>query len=491
MRRFLSRLVSDFRTTKTARGTRRAPRRAGLCVEGLEDRMVLSTATQVGSALQVTADAGFFRAAGLRLPIVAHIRQITFQADAVQHGKLDVIDNGALLGRFAIASVKSVNVSVAGLDAVNINDSNGLPFAAGTNVSLFGSGILNSLSLAGSRTISGGETYVAGNGSLAGSLSLAGVAIQFSSTIGSVSDTVKTTAPLFVTSSGSDVSLSGSNGVTQTLSGLGSAGGTLTYGNKNMVELDMFANEADATLSATKGATGEQFFVLVMHGTNCDANINATPATVTTSVVLSGPETFALVHANSGRVSIAGTSTNTVILSEVVPNVGSTTAFIKANVSVNGVGKLIVQDGGNHSTQEHVTVTESTVSGTGLFGSSAVKLSYSNVANMEIDTGHLANAYTFVGSRPGATFGTKITLNDFSEARLNVLVALDSGSHLNVALLNTFATHPAPASLFISAPHGTFSHPTPNLPAGIEDVFFAGGLTSEVVYNGFTSVTHS
>ncbi len=48
MRRFLNKLVRDFRKTSTARGARRAPRRAPLGVEGLEDRLVLSTAVPPG-----------------------------------------------------------------------------------------------------------------------------------------------------------------------------------------------------------------------------------------------------------------------------------------------------------------------------------------------------------------------------------------------------------------------------------------------------------
>jgi hypothetical protein len=43
MRRFLSSLASAFRTTNTARTTRRAPHRASLQLEGLEDRLALST----------------------------------------------------------------------------------------------------------------------------------------------------------------------------------------------------------------------------------------------------------------------------------------------------------------------------------------------------------------------------------------------------------------------------------------------------------------
>src|SRR5439155_6382585 len=109
-----------------------------------------TTATQVGTALQVIADPGSVIFVGpLHVPF-RHVRQITFQTDPVQHGKFDVLDDGKpVVGApFAIASIDRVNVSVAGLDAVNVDDSfNGLPFKLGTTVSLFGSGSFNSLNL--------------------------------------------------------------------------------------------------------------------------------------------------------------------------------------------------------------------------------------------------------------------------------------------------------------------------------------------------------
>ena len=56
MRRILSNLFRGFRTTSTARGGRQTPRRVALQVEGLEDRMVLSTASLTGSTVRVIVD---------------------------------------------------------------------------------------------------------------------------------------------------------------------------------------------------------------------------------------------------------------------------------------------------------------------------------------------------------------------------------------------------------------------------------------------------
>jgi hypothetical protein len=84
MRRFLNKLVSNFRSTNAARSTRRVPQRVALQVEGLEDRMVLSTATQVGSTVLVNADPGTISIihGNGTIDIIPHIRQIAFEIDA-------------------------------------------------------------------------------------------------------------------------------------------------------------------------------------------------------------------------------------------------------------------------------------------------------------------------------------------------------------------------------------------------------------------------
>jgi hypothetical protein len=51
MRRFLNKLMSDFRSTEAARSARRAPRRAGLQVESLERREVLSVSSLLPHAV--------------------------------------------------------------------------------------------------------------------------------------------------------------------------------------------------------------------------------------------------------------------------------------------------------------------------------------------------------------------------------------------------------------------------------------------------------
>jgi hypothetical protein len=487
------RKLSRSLSTTSRRPARPPARRAAPAVEGLEDRMVLSTATLKGSVLQVTADPGTLKLGNPGHPTVQIVRQITFQADQAHPSKLDVLDNGKLLGQFPIASVKNVQVSVAGLDAVNVDDSNGLPFAAGTDVSLFGSSpplMPNSLNLRGSRTVSGNdEKYIAGNGQQAGQLTVGGSTYEFTSAIGSVSDKFKTTSPLVVFAFGGVILQSGQDGVTQTLTGLssGGAGDTLTFSNKNLVNLELFAPYADAILSATAAAAGEKSFVVGTFASNHVVYVQATPSTVDTSVVDAGQFDLVYVTGNAGRLFVNGNAGTVVALGAA--NESGSTAGIKRDVFVNGVGRLRLTNAGNTTKQEHVTVTESTISGTGLFGNNAVTVHYAATGKVQIGTGQLANTYTVVGSKTGARFNSRIEIADDSTKGLSASVFLDSGSGLQLSLVNS-SIHPAPASLFISALHGTFSRSTP-LPTGTEFVRFAGGLTSEVDYDGFTSVSHT
>ena len=166
----------------------------------------------------------------------------------------------------------------------------------------------------------------------------------------------------------------------------------------------------------------------------------------------------------------------------------SVTSGINRDVSVIGAGKLFIEDGGNVKTPEQVKVTESTVSGTGLFGNSGVVVHYGSTS-LQLDPGKLANKYTVAASHPGARFSSPILINAVSSSKVqDIVVNLDSGSGLNLTL---FDLSPATAHLFISAPGGKFNPAKPVTPNGKETVTFTGGLTSTVTYFGFANVSHS
>ncbi len=123
MLRFLSKLARPFQKANKARAPRRTPRRPMLGLEGLEDRMALSTASLTGSTLLVNASPGsFVPPAGSGLPIVGHIRAISIQQDVTNPARLEVMDSGKVLGTFPIGSIKAIDIHVAGLDSVTVDD---------------------------------------------------------------------------------------------------------------------------------------------------------------------------------------------------------------------------------------------------------------------------------------------------------------------------------------------------------------------------------
>jgi hypothetical protein len=182
-----------------------------------------------------------------------------------------------------------------------------------------------------------------------------------------------------------------------------------------------------------------------------------------------------------------GTGVDVILGSNDLDFSKSVTSGINANVSVFQAAELLIADGGNVTSQEHVKVTDSTISGTGLFGNNGL-VQYIGTP-LVIFTGQLANTYTVAPSHPGAHFNSPVVIEDlFSSAGLSVTADMDAASGLDLRLFNK---NPATGKLFISAPGGKFNPLTPTTPNGLETVTFTGGLTSTVSYSGFNSVGHS
>jgi hypothetical protein len=479
MRRFLNKLFRDFRTTSTARGGRGAPRRAALQVEGLEDRLVMTSVTQSGSTL-----------------LINHIAQnhtILLQSTGFSNGfrGMKVFDNGTLVDNpndFNISSINAVQIQVAGRDSVLIDDSHGMPFATGTTVTLSGSGAGNSMKLYGTRGIDTGELYVVGGtATTISTLEVDNLTFHLTNAIGQVDDFLQIAGTLDVATSGSNVVLQ-PGGFATTLKGLGAGGGsTLIYQNKNTVVVNEYAANAGVTLTAS-AAPMEQFFTVNMWGAGDFTIIETTPSGVLTSVNALGSQQGVPLWANSGPVSIAGNQSTSVLIGN--PDEGYVTAGIQANVSVNGVGSLVLQNSGNTATQENVTVTESTISGSGLFGNNAVTVSYSNVGEVSILTGQLADTYTVIGSQPGAEFTSSIVITDDSSVSFVANVYVDSGSNLALSLVNALTqdnalSAPAYLNLYI-APGGTVGQNG----SGDVSVSFSNGLASYVSELGFSVVEY-
>jgi hypothetical protein len=449
--------------------------------------MLLSTATQVLSTLSINASAG----------TATSVRSIVMEVDAIDHTKIDVLDTGTLLGKFPISSIHRVNVTVAGDDAIKVDDSHGLPFALATLISLSGGGVNNSLDLVGSQALqlNGNEVFFAGTsgGALGLGTDVGAVVFTFSSAIGSVTDDLAT-PQLIVQAPGQAVSLVGGNGTSETLKGLagtGGAGNTLEFRGKSSVRLELNSPSATATLNATASAIGLGAFEVDVFGQQDRVIVNATPSNVRTIVSIAGGQNDSVnLRGNAGPVNINGNATTVVALGTDSTNTSlSVTSGIKGDVTVVAAEALQILDGGNVTTQEQMTVTESTASGTGMFGNNAVVIHYEDTFLL-FETGQLANTYTVKPSHPGATFfAGGISINDdFSNAGLSVIVNVDSSSGLGLSLFNK---NPANGSLFIAAPGATFNPFAMTTPDGSEDVSFLGGLANQVIYEGFDTVGHS
>jgi hypothetical protein len=448
-------------------------------LEALEDRRVPSSATLNGTTLNIAASPN---------------DTILMRGDPVTPGTLAVSDTTGSLGKLSISSISNVKVSVAGNDAIKMDDSNGIPFAPGTTVAVSGSGAGNTLVLFGTQALNGTERYVASTAAAGGvgSVGLGNALFTFTNAVASVTDDL-TATQLIVEAPGQAVSLSGPNGLTETLKGLagpGGAGNTLTFRGKGEVRLELNSANAVANLNAFQSALGLTNFQVDVFGNKDTVNINTTPSNVTTQIEVAGQFANVSLAGNLGPVNINGAGTTVVALGTNNVDEGkSVTSGIRNKVFVEGANALQVLDGGNVTTQENMTVTESTISGIGMFGNNAVVVTYEGVGFLDIETGQLANKYTVAGSHPGAQFVSQISLNDdFSHAGMSVQVSVDSGSGLGLAMFNQ---NPANGSLSISAAGGTYSPSIGTIPNGFQNILFAKGLTSAVEYSGFDEVTLS
>jgi hypothetical protein len=482
----------------------RAPRRPAKSrtyrptLEGLEDRVTPASASQVGSTLSIIADPGTSTAQ----------TTVLLQVDSVNPSKLDVSENGKSLGQFTISSINQVNVQVAGNDIVDVNDNNGFPLASGTKVSLFGaSGTSNKLEVVGSRAVTGNDTFIAGTSTSNGTLTEAGVNFSFTGVFQKVSDEVANASSLLVHTTAPSIDFTGTNGVTDTLSGLASGtggGGTLTFEGKASLVLDAEASNETVTLNATAAAQGLKSIFVGQQGTNSTTQINATPASGGTSSFVGvtvqdfSEQDVTNVAAVSAPLTIdGGGSSNTINLGSNPANPSkSVTSGINAQVTIQSEALFNIYDGGNTTTQENVTLTPTSITGTGLFGPKG-SVQYSSVPAgslvPQIFTGQLHETYT-VTAPNNTSFNAQglfdNIIDNSTTGGISVTVDVTAFTDLDLALTSQ---DPANSSLFISAPSSTEYNPfVLSKPNGFVEVAPSGATHSTAIsYTGFDTVSHS
>jgi hypothetical protein len=478
-------------------------------VEGLEDRLVMTTANPLGSAVLLNhVPAGpsvaqikpVVKLTTTKALISGHVvttgESITFgqpgtiyiQSDG--HGNTVVTEYGQTPIQFPTAPVRSFSLFVQNESFVHIDDSNGMPFAAGTSVDLNGTGANNVVSLQGSRTVSGGETYVAGGmPQTPGTISLDNnITFTLHSAIAGVFDSIPITGALDVQTSGTGVQLlSYGPGGQQYLSGMGVGGGDfLGYSCKPAVNLETYAPNASIFLDAPDAAVGENSFTVNMHAAGETTTLDETPKNVLTVALADPPAANAnvAVWGNFGPVLIAGNSSTGVSVGYPLNSTGVVTRGIEANVTVENASYLVVNDSGNVSTDEFVTVTDHTIGGTGLFGNNAATLSYFDIGQIDLLTGQLRDGYTVAPSSPNAVFTSNINLFSNSNIAFDVTVDVNAPSHLNLSLNNL---HRQLGVLVVNS-NGGVDLPGTH-PNGTIDVFFVGKPTSVISYGGFDKVS--
>lgn len=458
-----TKLFAKNRTANTAR----TARRASLNVECLEDRVVPTTAALFPTSL---SSSGFTLSIANMQP--GHTIQL--QCEATNGNEMQVLDNGNLVSSFNKESINVVEITGLANNQVVVNDSNGMPFAQQTQIYL--SGGISTLSLQGSRTVAGNEFYFVGAATGSGSdINLDNLTFTLNG-IPKVVDEIAITGDLDVETSGTSVQLASYGpGGQQYLTGLGSGGGgTLGYSGKPAVTLETFAPNASVFLDAPDAAVGESSFSVNMHAAGATTTIDETPKNVVTTANAEAANASVALWGNFGPVNINGNASTAVNIGYPLTSTGPVTRGIEANVTVQGASNLIIDDTGNVSTPENVTVNEFSVSGTGLFGNNAV-VDYYSVASVDLFAGRLADEYTVEGD--GFTSGIQITDEFSSSFRTDVYVNPDS--HLNLAMWNDTTQL---AELFIH----TVDLTAINNPAeGIVDLLFANEFSGQVDYLGY------
>jgi hypothetical protein len=483
MRQFLKNLFRDLRTTKT---TTRPIRRAActsLRLEGLEDRTVLSTA-------------GLSTATGI-LDVVVSPNSSVSLLEVTTGGTRQIAVLGATAqgtsdpAQFPINSFKSVEITVTGQDTVNIDDSFGMPFNPNTTITLNGNETDSTLSLFGSRLVGGNESYFAQDEDGDGAIKLDNLEFDFNRAFATVTDSIPTNGIYAVSTSGQTIDLSGprprSTSRTNSFGGLAvNGGGLLTYANKPTVALNEYATAATITLDALKSAAGEKDSVVNMWGEYDSTTLVATPAGVLTSVASAAANQTEQLYGNGGPVVFSGTSSTTAVIGQPASGEEFSTHEIFANVSVVGPGYVQIADNANKSTSENVHVTESTVSGSGLFGNNSVKLVYNDVKFLTLMTGQDSDIYTVAASQAGAEFSAQINILDFSTVELRVGVTINDHNNLNLQLYNSNPNNGA-AELFVHVP-STASLSGGENGTGSLGVTFPDGSASQILYENYGEV---
>jgi len=343
-------------TTLTRPAAPRSPRSSSSYrpqLEGLEDRMLLSTAALSSGVLTIVAD-----------PNAA----LSVIRDKTNLANVDVLQNGSLVNKSPIAadSVKSLKVELQGGDSLTFDSSKGALFLAGIATDITGSGSNSLVFQGGSATAASFTPALSGQ---PGSLLLGGVSYKFDQSVTRVLDT--TSAPSLTITDSVQATVTVQNGTTLSngthLTDIQGLGTDLQVAGQAAVHLDLSHANDQVFLKSTIADPALKAFSVALSGQSASVEINSTPSGVTETITATGKGTNTQVGLGS---SILG------------------------SVTVNG-GNLNLTD--EQGLAE--TITESSITGPG-----HAAIHYSDLTGLQLVSNFEGQAFTIAPSSSTASF---------------------------------------------------------------------------------------
>ncbi len=544
MLRFLSKLARKFRTANKARAPRRAPCRARLQLEGLEDRMVLSTVSVNPVAGAVTLN-------------VTPGDQARIVIDPVAQNTFDITANGGktLLSKEPMAAVKALTVNLPGGTGqgatLTVGDQHGLPFHVGENIQINGTNAGNTLNLNGPAEAVGlpafftAEALTMPSATSGGSIVLSNAIVGRSLTIGlgagsarTINDGLSTfgytvNSPYLETGLGFTIGQAGG-----TISSIDAGSSRVQFQNKSSLQTELqaagarfldFGGPTPAGLhTVTVDALKNNDNVDILNSyagveTNFNTastptlNINDQASTALTryfaTVTPAGPAIVfqplvgaqhLIKYSGNVNVTLAGSTTTlgdeyaveqTVAGSPLTINAASTdtvdvgsqwpAVFSSTLVGIKGTvtvnGANFLQINDAGSTQAAVwTIHESSVSGV-----APAAINFHNVGMMDVEGSSGVNTFNLTPSTATA-FTSQIILRDWNSTSTSSVfnVTVDAASALDLFL----ASEHTRGTLNLTAVGATVNPTAPPPGSGEIDAFFALGKESIIHYGNIGNI---